>query len=139
MRYLDIEGNEHREKEFDYHHVFAESTLHGRNEKEWGRLKGIHLPLLKVFHNVGKTALHSNVPLLAKPPRELMGVIRFSLYDNADLNEFDRFLAVNEAMHHVAETSENTGIARAAGRIAANLELQTPYILAGQIRFEDDN
>jgi hypothetical protein len=131
--YLDINDNEIPKKAWDKHHVIPKSTWKG-NDREWAKLSGLEVPMVKTFHNLGKTALHSNVPHPPRPTREIQSVIRYRLYATASPNPYDRFLAVTDAVHHLAEVTEDDHTSWLAGRIAVNLELQAPYILEGQVK-----
>lgn len=131
--YLDNDGNEHRASEWDEHHVFAQSKMHTTGERNFIRARGLLLPVYKKWHNQGKGALHSNVPLAPKPCRDLMHIINRYINDDTTEGIYDRFIGINQEIHRVAETTENVGLQRNAARVAANLELQTPYILSGMV------
>lgn len=131
--YLDNDGNQHGRSDFDFHHVFPRSQMRSTGERNFIRARGLLLPVYRPWHNRGKDALHSNVPLAPKPCRDLMHIVY--KYINEDTTEglYDRFIGINQEIHRVAETTENVGLQRNAARIAANLELQTPYILSGMV------
>ena len=141
--YLDIEGNEHGRKEWDMHHPYNRGAMKGRGEKEWADM--FTLPMLKVWHNLGKNALHSCIPLCPKPNKELMCLLRQNRYQQIEADKvavaqglqpatpYDNFIDMNLYVHQIAETTENSGLQRVAWRVANNLEMQSEFILLGQI------
>lgn len=130
--YLDALGNERHHNEVSLHHVFPRCKMKGTGERAWANLEGLRLPMLNIYHNLGKEALHSNVQLAPKPEKDLMYDIRQNLYQNADMGVYDRFLGVLDYLYQVAETYEGHR-GWHAGRIAENLTQQAPYILQGQV------
>jgi len=134
--YLDVHGTDHRRNEWDFHHVVPRCRLKGASEKEWANQVGLKVPVFKTFHNLGKTALHYNVPLAQRPNKEIMRIVRFNLYENPSENPYDRFIGVTETVHAIAETSSDPHTSWLAGRLAENLRLQAPYILEGQVKIE---
>lgn len=132
--YLDIDGNEHPRSDVDSHHVFPRCKMRGHGEKDWANL--FQVPMLKVWHNQGKLALHSNVELAMKPDRDMMNRMRLHHYRDADLNPYDAFLSMNEYVHHIAETALDPRTMWLAGKIAENLEQQSWYILNGMVTIE---
>ena len=131
--YLDNDGNQHGRSDWDMHHIFARSTMRTTGERNFSVARGLLLPVYKPWHNQGRNALHSNVPLAPKPCRDLMHIINRYINDDPTEGLYDRFIGINQEIHRVAETTENVGLQRNAARIAANLELQTPYILSGMV------
>jgi len=134
--YLDVDGHEHARSAWDIHHVFARCKMKGTGEKAWANLEGLTVPIFKVYHNLGKGALHSNVELCPKPTKDMMYAIRRNLHENPSDSPYDKFLGVNELVHHMAETSLDEHTVWLSGRIADNLERQAPFILQGQVIIE---
>jgi hypothetical protein len=141
--YFDVEGNEHARKDWDYHHVFARGDMKGCGEKQWADL--FQVPMFKVWHNLGKGALHSNVQHCPKPNRDLMYLLRQQRMQQIEADKicvaqnvppasrYDHFLDMNEYIHQISEKTPHIGLKRLTERIAENLELQTPYILQGMV------
>ena len=133
--YLDIDGNEHCKSEVSLHHVFPRSAMKGVGERRWADLHKV--PLLNTYHNMGSLALHTNMELCPKPTKEMMHRIRMEHYRHQESNPYDRFIAVNEYVHHIAETEMDTHDRWLAGRIANNLERQAPFILLGMVTIQE--
>lgn len=131
--YLDNDGNEHQRNEWDWHHVIPKKEMRTTGEKNFSVARGLLLPMYKPWHNQGKGALHSNVPLAPKPCRDLMHIVYQHIQSDDTEGIYDRFLGISDVIHQVAETTSHTGLQRNAERIARNLELQTPYILSGMV------
>ena len=134
-RYETSDGEQIARHDWDTHHIFARSTMRGRNEKDWADL--FTVPMVKTYHNMGKAALHTNVELPPRPDKELMHRIRVNRYENATANPYDRFIQMSEFVHEVAETSPHEHTAWLAGRIADNLERQAPFILLGMVTIQE--
>jgi hypothetical protein len=132
--YLDIDGNEHPKSAVDTHHIFPRCKMKGHGEKEWANL--FTVPMLKTWHNQGKLALHSQVELAPKPTKEMMYRMRLQHYGDEATNPYDQFLHMNEYVHHIAETAQDPRTLWLAGRIADNLEQQSPFILQGMVTIE---
>lgn len=137
--YFDVQGNEHSRNEWDMHHVFPRSQMHGGKQRAWCNLRGLLIPIYKDQHNRGSESLHANVPFPPKPTPELMGAIRQHLFTEDVTDVYDRFVAMNQFVHDLAETTENTGLGKLAEKLAVNLEQQTPYILTGMVIVEQVN
>lgn len=133
-RYLDTGGDVRPRKDWDYHHIVPQCHAHGRGEKDFINLPGLKLPLFKEYHNLGKSALHSNVQLCPMPSRELRYIIRQTLYENAEDCVYDRFIEAALAVKSLAVYCNNEGLRRDANRISKNWTQQMPYILGGQVR-----
>lgn len=134
--YLDNDGNRHQRSEWDMHHVIPRSIMKTTGERNFSVARGLLLPIYKRWHNRGKDALHSNVPLAPKPCRDLMHIVYKYINDDPTEGLYDRFLGISGEIHRVAETTANPGLQKNAERIARNLELQTPYILSGMVTME---
>jgi hypothetical protein len=134
LAYLDIDGNELRRCDWDEHHAFARKFAKGHGEKAWINL--FTVPMVKRFHNLGKESLHANVELCPLPTKDMQYRMRLQHYRDADLNPYDAFLSMNEYVHHIAETAQDSRTMWLAGRIAENLEQQSPYILQGMVTIE---
>lgn len=137
MLYLDNDGIQRPRKAWDYHHAIPRCKARG-HEKDFINLEGLVLPMFKIWHNAGKLALHSNVPLGPMPTKPLRHIIRQNLADSAGENVYDRFIDVSSQLHDIADVSLNPGIKKEARRIAGNFRLQTPYILSGMVTFQED-
>lgn len=137
--YFDIDGNEHARKDWDIHHPFNRASLRGTGERQWGDLFAV--PMFKIHHNLGKSALHPNAPHLPKPGKELAYMLRQRRYEqmnDPDTTIYDDLIDTNSYIHDLAQVSNNAGIQQQAGRIAKAFELQMPYILLGQVVTVDE-
>lgn len=132
--YLDVDGNRHPASAVDVHHVFARQYARSTNDRQFINLEALKLPLFRVWHNVGVTALHNNVANLRLPDRGLQHIIRCSLQESVGENIYDRYLDMVDVVASAADYSLNHGIRKEAARVSRNLRQQTPYILQGQVR-----
>lgn len=136
--FVDIDGNRHTRVEWDRHHVIARTTAHSTAERQFIGREGLLLPLFRIYHNLGTSALHHNVDLPVMPRVRLRKIIQGSLNETSGMNPYDRFLEMSSEVHSVAYTTQDSGLAKDARRFAENLRQQTPYILQGQVREFDD-
>ena len=132
--YLDVEGQLQPRSAWDIHHVFARQFARSTADRDFINLEGLRVPLFKIWHNVGATALHGNVANLRLPSKELRRVIRGNLQESAGENVYDRYLDMVGAVANVADYSANPAMRKEAGRVSRNLREQTFYILNGQVR-----
>ena len=132
--YLDVDDNEIPRSSFDIHHVYPKHHAKGHGEKAW--IDMYTVPIVKKWHNLGKEALHSNVELCPLPTKEMQHRMRLHHYADESTNPYDAFLNMNEYVHHIAETAQDARTMWLAGRIADNLERQSPYILQGMVTIE---
>ena len=129
--YFDADGNEIQRSDFDVHHVFPRHYTRGKGERAWIDL--FRVPMVKRWHNLGKESLHSNVELCPMPTKNMQHRMRLQSYADESTNPYDRFLHMNEYVHHIADTSRDIRTIWLANRIADNLERQAPYILQGMV------
>lgn len=132
--YLDIDGNDHPKSDVDSHHLFPRCKMKGHGEKDWANL--FQVPMLKIWHNQGKLALHSQIELCPKPDKDMQYRMRLDHYEADALNPYDAFLQLNEFVHDIAETAPVGHTQWLAERVAENLTQQAPYILQGQVTIE---
>lgn len=132
--YLDVDGNRQPRSAWDMHHVWARQYARTGNDRQFINLEGNQLPLFKVWHNLGATALHNNVANLRIPSRELQHVIRGNLQESVGENVYDRYLDMVSVVANVADYSLNGAMRKEAGRVSRNLREQSFYILNGQVR-----
>lgn len=129
--YLDNDGNELRRCDWDIHHPIPKNSAKGNGEKAW--IDMYTVPMVKRWHNLGKESLHANVRLCPMPDKDMQYRMRLQSYADESQNPYDRFLHMNEYVHHIAETTPDERTQWLAGRIAENLTQQAPYILEGQV------
>ena len=137
--YFDVEGRERVRADWNRHHVFTRCMMRGVAGSEWSGLSGILLPTYKEWHNEGSGALHQNVPHCPRPTKDLMYIIRQNLYENPTEGVYDRFLHVVDRVADVAEHTDNPALGKNAERVLANLQLQAPFILGGQVIIGESN
>jgi hypothetical protein len=136
--YFDTNGDEQPRNAWDYHHVIARSSARSKGQRSFVNQEGLLLPIFRAWHNVGKTALHQNVPLARVPDIRLARIITHTLLDSVGENVYDRFIDVAGVVQDVAETSEDVALSRDAKRLSRNFTLQMPYILEGQVTLHED-
>jgi hypothetical protein len=136
--YLDTNGDTQPRNAFDYHHIIARSSARSKGQRSFVNQEGLVVPLFRVWHNIGKTAIHANVPLARVPDIRLARVITHTLLENRGDNVYDRFIDVADVVKNLAEYSDDTALSRDARRLSRNFDLQMPYILSGQVRTVDE-
>lgn len=134
LPFVDIDGNRHARAAWDMHHTIPRSRAHSTNERQFINLDGLALPLFRVWHNLGSTAIHNNVELAPMPSPRLQSCIRVALYETDGMNPYDRFLDVLDVVTGIGDVSHNPGLAKDARRLGQNLTKQAYYILNGQVR-----
>lgn len=132
--YLDTNGDEQPRNAWDYHHVLPRSRATTKGQRRFIGQEGLLLPLFRIYHNVGTTALHANVGLAPMPDVRLARVITRTLLGNTEDNVYDRFIEVADEVRNIAEYGEDQALVRDAKRLSRNLTQQMPYILNGQVR-----
>lgn len=134
--YKDTEGNMYRSGHVDIHHPIPRSKMRAKNERKFiNEVKGLHFPMVKLWHNDGKESLHANVPLAPKPDRDLMYIIRECAYGQPpEASPYDVFFAINDCLHDISDNHRNIGLAVGANRLARNFDLQVPFILKGMVQ-----
>lgn len=136
--YLDTNGDVQPRKAWDYHHVIARSSARSKGQRQFVNQEGLLLPLFRIWHNVGKTAIHPNVPLAKVPDVRLARVITKTLLGNTEDNVYDRFIEVADVVKDIAEHSSDVAFSKDAKRLSRNFDMQMPYILSGQVRTIDE-
>ena len=136
--YLDTNGDVQPRKAWDYHHIIARSSARSKGQRNFVNQEGLVVPLFRVWHNVGKTAIHANVPLARVPDMRLARVITHTLQENREDNVYDRFIDVADVVKNLAEHSTDVALGRDARRLSRNFDMQMPYILSGQVRTIDE-
>lgn len=132
--YLDTNGDEQPRKAWDYHHIIARSTANTKGQRSFVAQEGLVVPLFRIWHNVGNTALHRNVALARVPDIRLARVITRTLIENNGENVYDRFIDVADNVMWLAEYSEDDALSKDARRLSKSFTAQMPYILNGQVR-----
>ena len=129
--YLDNDGNELRRCDWDTHHVYPRHHAKGNGEKAW--IDMYTVPMVKKWHNLGKGALHSNVELCPLPTKDMQYRMRLQSYADESTDPYERFLHMNEYVHHIEDTTHDIRTKWVAHRIADNLERQSEFIILGQV------
>jgi len=134
--YLDVEGNRQPRSAWDMHHTIPQSRARysGGGCKRFIDQEGLVVPLFHIWHNIGKTALHSNVEHAPMPEQRLRDCINRALQETVGENVYDRFLDVLDVVTGLGDFSRDPGLSKDARRLASNFKKQTPYILQGQVR-----
>ena len=132
--YLDTNGDKQPRKAWDYHHTLPRSKATTRGQKNFINQEGLIVPLFRVWHNVGDTALHNNVGLAPMPDIQLARVITRTLIESSGGNVYDRFIEVAQVVKDIAENSSDYSLNRDAKKLSRNFDSQMPYILNGQVR-----
>jgi len=65
--YLDVDGQPQPRNAWDIHHAFARQYARSTSDRDFINLEGLRIPLFKIWHNVGATALHANVANMRLP------------------------------------------------------------------------
>ena len=136
--YLDNDGDVQPRKAWDYHHIIARSSARSKAQRSFVNQEGLVVPLFRIWHNVGATALHKNVPLARTPDKRLARVITHTLNENMGENVYDRFIEVADVVKDIAEYGEDKALVRDAKRLSRSFDEQMPYILEGQVRAVDE-
>lgn len=136
--FLDINGDVQPRKAWDYHHIIARSSARNKGQRTFVNQEGIVVPLFRIWHNVGNTALHANVPLARVPDIRLARVITHTLLENRDDNVYDRFIDVADVVKNIAEYGEDKALVRDAKRLSRSFDEQMYYVLNGQVRTIDE-
>ncbi len=131
--YLDIEGNEHDKKDWDLHHAIPRCRAKSNKARNFINQSGLVLPILRIYHNQGKEALHSNVGLSPMPSVMLQHRINQFTEELHEPNVYDRFISIAGFIGDLAVTTGNSNIREQCERISNNFALQAPFILLGQI------
>lgn len=132
--YLDTNGDTQPRNAWDFHHVIPRTKANTKGQRRFINQEGLKLPIFRVWHNVGATALHRNVGLAPMPGIRLARVITHTLLDNTEDNVYDRFIEVADVVKDIAEHSEDIAFKRDAARLSRSFDQQMPYILEGQVR-----
>lgn len=132
--YLDTNGDVQPRKAWDYHHIIARSSARSKGQRNFVNQEGLVVPLFRIWHNVGATALHNNVPLAKVPDVRLARVITKTLLGNTEDNVYDRFIEVADVVKDIAEHSSDVAFSKDAKRLSRSFDMQMPYILSGQVR-----
>lgn len=138
LSYVDTEGVLQPRKAWDYHHIIARSSACSKGQRNFVNQEGLVVPMFRIWHNLGKTALHPNVPLARVPGMRLAREITHTLVNSIGENVYDRFIEVADVVKEIAETSEDVALSRDARRLSRNFDMQMPYILEGQVRTVDE-
>ena len=134
MEYLDTDGNIQPRKSWDIHHTIPRSKARSTGQRKFVNQEGLTMPLFRIWHNVGATALHRNVGLAPMPDKRLARVITHTLLENQGDNVYDRFIECADVVSSIAKYSIEVNLSKDAKRLSANWTQQMPYILNGQVR-----
>jgi hypothetical protein len=132
--YLDTNGDTQPRNAWDYHHVIPRSKAKSKGQRNFINQEGLKLPIFRIWHNLGATALHNNVGLAPMPGMRLARVITHTLLENQDSNVYDRFIEVADVVKGITEHSDELAFSKDAGRLSRSFDQQMPYILNGMVR-----
>lgn len=131
--YRDIDGELHPKNETSIHHVYARSLTGRGMARKFINLNVLTPRMLDRCHNVGSLALHNNVELLRPPTGFVLHVLQTVVNDLDSGGQYDRLIEYVDRIDDLAIHAGNAIIRKECGRMAENLEMQMPFILAGQV------
>ena len=136
--YRDVEGNLHEKADTSVHHVFARSLTKGSTGKRFINQYPLTPRMLNVYHYSGKPeGLHENVGLLRPPEGFVLHCMNRVIADLDSVGQYNQIIEFADRVEDLSLHSGSGEMRKECGRIAENLQLQLPYILRGQVEYED--